>query len=84
MKGMNQLYKKKNLANISKEEHILVVSGVDDPVGEYSKGVKDLEAMYQKLGVKDVQLILYPNMRHEILNEDDKDQVIQDILDFIS
>ena len=84
MKGMNQLYKKKNLANISKEEHILIVSGVDDPVGEYSKGVKDLEAMYQKLGVKDVQLILYPNMRHEILNEDGKDQVIQDILDFIS
>jgi len=62
----------------------LIVSGVDDPVGEYSKGVKDLEAMYQKLGVKDVQLILYPNMRHEILNEDGKDQVIQDILDFIS
>lgn len=84
MDGMNQLYKKKNLKRISKDEHILVIAGSDDPVGACSKGPKSLEKMYKKLGVKDVRLAIFPHMRHEILNETDRDKVVKTILEFLA
>lgn len=82
--GLSQINKKKNLRNLSKDENILIVAGQDDPVGCYSKGPLALKDMYQKYGIKNVKAIIYPNMRHEILNEKDKDKVIQDILDFLA
>ena len=38
---------------------------------------------YKKLGITDVTLKLYPDMRHEILNEKDRDVVYNDILAWI-
>lgn len=84
MKGMNTLYKKENLNKISKKQPILIVSGEDDPVGANSKGPKSLEKMYKSLGVNDVNLILYPQMRHEILNEVDYKKPTSDIIEFLN
>lgn len=84
MGGLHELYKKKNLKKISKKEKILIIAGEDDPVGNMSKGPKSLRDMYQRLGVKDVSLVIYPHMRHEILNEEERDKVIKDILDFLN
>ncbi len=84
LRGMSVLWKKKSLANVSPDERILIISGTEDPVGRNGEGPKWLEATYRQLGVKDVKLILYPDMRHEILNEDDREKVFQDILAFIS
>ena len=83
MAGAKTLYKKENYSGIDVEKPILIVSGANDPVGEYSKGVKKLDAFYKKIGVKDVTTILYPEARHEILNETNKDEVYQDIADWI-
>ncbi len=83
MTGLHELYKKKNLKKISKKEKILIVAGNDDPVGANSKGPKSLKQMYRKLGVEDVTLILYPDMRHEILNEVERHKVIKDIIMFL-
>lgn len=83
MKGMAQLYKKKSLNNISKNEKILIVAGDSDPVGANAKGPKSLLDMYTKLGLKEVELIVYPHMRHEILNEDKKEDVYNDIKNFL-
>ena len=83
MYGLSSLYKKKNLMNISKDENILIVAGEDDPVGSFSKGPISLSMLYKKLGVKNVNVIIYKNMRHEILNEKQNQQVVDDILEFI-
>ena len=83
MTGLHELYKKKNLKKISKKEKILIVAGMEDPVGAFAKGPKSLKQMYRKLGVEDVSLILYPDMRHEILNEVERHKVIKDIIDFL-
>jgi alpha-beta hydrolase superfamily lysophospholipase len=82
--GMATLYQTKFKKQISKDEHIYLVSGADDPVGNCSKGVKALYQMYQDLGVKDVTLKIYPQMRHEVLNEDKRDEVIHDLDVFLS
>lgn len=69
--------------NIRKDLPILIVSGEEDPVGCYGKGV---EQVYESLiaeGVTDVSRKLYPDMRHEILNEIGREDVYADILDFL-
>ena len=84
LKGMKEIWKGKNLKKIHTTSHILIVSGEDDPVGQMGKGVRWLEKTYKvKLGISDTQLILYPHMRHEILNESEKEKVMNDILAFI-
>lgn len=61
---------------------ILLVSGEDDPVGDFGKGVKFAEEKYRHYG-KNVRTILYPNMSHEILNEIEKYRVYEDVLAFL-
>ena len=63
---------------------ILLISGEEDPVGNYGKGVR---TVYQKLcqaGARNVSLKLYPHMRHEVLNEIGRQDVYRDILTFLS
>lgn len=59
---------------------ILMVSGDDDPVGDYGRGVEKVYRRLLAAGGKDVTLKLYPADRHEILNEVDRDKVMADIL----
>ena len=82
LKGMNRLHKKKFLMKIRKDLGIFVISGSDDPVTNYSKDTYKLTEMYKKLGVKNVQMKVYQGLRHEILNEDSKEEVYKDIVNF--
>ena len=67
---------------ISDNLPILLISGEDDPVGNYSKGVKQVYSSLKKQN-KEVKLKLYKNCRHEILNDSCKHETISDILNFI-
>lgn len=79
---LSTLYKSKSLNNISKASPILLVSGACDPVGgKNHKLVDKLYALYQKLGLN-VSCKIFDDCRHEILNELNKDEVIECILDF--
>ena len=82
-KGMLFAQSQENLDKIPKDLPILVVSGENDPVGEFGKGPKTVAEIYKKTGIEDVALKLYPGDRHEILNELDKETVDQDILKWI-
>ncbi len=63
---------------------LFIVSGEDDPVGDYGKGVKKVYKKYKKAGVKDVRLKLYPGARHEILNDTCSRQACSDVLAFLT
>lgn len=82
MKGCNRIYRKKFLAKINKNLPIFIIAGDKDPVGANGKGPKKLAELYKKLGIKNVTLKLYKGLRHEILNEKEKDTVYNDILEF--
>jgi alpha-beta hydrolase superfamily lysophospholipase len=60
---------------------ILLVSGADDPVGNYGKGVNTVFGKLKKHGF-DAVSILYDGARHEILNDFTYEQVKNDILKF--
>jgi len=83
LKGNARLYKAKFLAKINPDVKVLIIAGKDDPVGAYGKGPKALAECYKDIGVKDVQLEIYENMRHEILNENDHDKVYNRIVEFL-
>ena len=59
---------------------VLLISGECDPVGEYGKGVKQVCADLKKTGHTDVSIKLYHDDRHEILNELDRETVMNDII----
>ena len=61
----------------------LVVSGEMDPVGAWGKGVRRVADRMRDAGVNDLTLKLYPNMRHEILNEIEHKTVWSDILEWL-
>ena len=63
---------------------ILLTSGEDDPVGNMGKGVKKVYEQLVKSGKYDTEIKLYPNMRHEILNETERNEVFADIVDWIN
>ena len=67
---------------MNKVKPILLVSGSDDPVGDYGKGVTKV---YDRLKAVDanVSIKLYEGYRHEILNDYCRDKVIADIKSFI-
>lgn len=76
--------KKLDERHIAKELPIFIISGEEDPVGEWGKGVKRLYDTYQKTGFSDVELKLYEGARHEVLNEINKEEVFLDIANWIS
>ncbi len=83
MRGMKDIWAKKSLSRISKEDDIFIIAGEEDPVGQNGKGPKWLHSTYKKLGIEKVELKLYKHMRHEIHNETDYMQVYEDIAAFI-
>ena len=72
------------LSNIKKmkELPILLLSGLDDPVGSKGNGVKKLENIYKKNNI-DVSLKLYEGKRHDLFHETNKLEVFNDILTYI-
>ena len=71
------------IAQIPSDLPVLIVSGGKDPVGHAGKDPQKLAEIYRKAGIRDVTCKIYPEDRHEILNELDKDVVDQDILTWI-
>jgi alpha-beta hydrolase superfamily lysophospholipase len=58
---------------------IYIFAGAADPVGLYGKGVRALCDRYRKYGVADVSLRLFDGGRHEMLNEINRDEVIDEL-----
>ena len=68
---------------MKKDLPILNVTGEEDPVGYYGKGVKAVYDGLLDAGCTNVSLKLYPYMRHEILNEVERETVYLDIENFL-
>lgn len=78
-----RIQKPENLEKIPKTLPVFMVSGSDDPVGEYGEGVRRAMRSMEEAGVKDIKLKLYEGDRHELLNETDREQVMKDIYDWM-
>lgn len=81
--GIRMIYNKTEIAQIRKDLPMLFVSGEDDPVGDFGKGVFKSAQIYTNSGIESVEVHMYENGRHEMLNELNSEEVISDILNWI-
>ncbi|OJF77715.1 MAG: hypothetical protein BKP49_01685 [Treponema sp. CETP13] len=81
--GLLAVHKAKAIANIPKKLPIYFIAGEADPVGDYTNTVKKLIEVYKQNGIENVQHSFYPGARHELLNETNRIEVMNDILHWI-
>lgn len=62
----------------------LLISGEMDPVGDYGKGVEQVYGWMREADLDDVTLKIYPQARHELTNELNREEVFADLLSWIS
>lgn len=72
-----------NLKKINSKLPIYIFAGGKDPVGKFGKGITKLYENYKKVGIENVEFKLYSGGRHEMLNEINKDEVINDTINWI-
>ena len=84
MKGLRDMWQPGKEANIPKNLPILIVSGNLDPVGGNTLAIMPLIERYKSYGIQDLTYKFYPEARHEILNEINRNEVQQDILDWLN
>lgn len=74
----------KHMKVLKKSMPILFVSGYNDPLGDYGKGILKLANIYRKAGLKNVKVNLYHNKRHEILFEKDYENIWEDLFKWLN
>lgn len=83
MGGLAYIGNAKHMASIDPKTPIFLLSGAEDPVGDRGKGVRKVAALFQKAGCQDLSIKLYPQGRHEMLNETNWEEVYGDVLTWL-
>jgi alpha-beta hydrolase superfamily lysophospholipase len=83
LRGGLKIWQPENEARIPDDLPMLVFSGALDPVGGNTQGVKAVVERYRANGVQDIRVKFYAGGRHEMLNETNRDEVHQDVVDWL-
>lgn len=75
---------KKLIQSTRKELPLYIISGEKDPVGGYGKEVHRFLSVLKKSGFTNFSSKLYPDCRHELLNELNREEVYEDISKWIA
>ena len=84
MSGLSLLARPEQLRKMDPDTPVYFFSGDRDPVGASGRGVEKVAGWFRSCGVKDVTVRLYPEGRHEMLNETNRSQVFQDTLEWLN
>lgn len=71
------------LAKIRAGLPLLILSGDADPLAGGGAALQLVAQRYRDAGLRDVELVLYPQARHELLNETNRDEVTARIVGFL-
>lgn len=72
------------LAGTPEDLPILVMAGQADPSSHRGKVVRQVCGLYSAVGVRDVSGRIYEGARHELLHETNRDQVVADLIGWLS
>jgi len=78
------IHRAEAMARINRSLPVYVSSGSADPVGDMGKSPTALVNAYRNLGIEDLEFVLYPGARHEILNETNREEVMDNLLSWIN
>jgi alpha-beta hydrolase superfamily lysophospholipase len=82
-KGLRAIHKSQSIDAIPKSLPIFVFGGSVDPVGNMSLSPTALIEAYKKHGIQDLEFIVYPEGRHEMLNELNREEVIENLYNWL-
>ena len=82
MGGLKAIASDHALRQIRDDLPILFTGGADDPVGG-QKGITDLVMHYARSGHSSLSTKIYPDGRHEMFNETNRDEFTADVLEWI-
>lgn len=80
MEGLQYIANKNNLKKMDPATPVYFFSGDKDPVGGNGEGVQKVVGFFREAGTEDLTLKLYPEGRHEMMNEINRDEVFTDLL----
>ena len=83
LSGLQQISKASNLVQIDPSLPLLIMGGECDPVSE-GKRLTDLANALRGAGNRQLQLNIYPQARHELFNETNRDNVVADVIEWIN
>ena len=79
LSGMQYTSNLKNIQKMNKKIPILLLSGDKDPVGDFGKGTIKTFDVFRKAGIENVDIRLYRDLRHDILHEECRRKIYNDI-----
>ncbi|MCD4741781.1 MAG: alpha/beta hydrolase [Desulfobacteraceae bacterium] len=82
LRGIKKINMPSNIQKTPKDLPVYLFSGTNDPVGDFTRGVKKVYKSYEKAGIKDLNIKYYENGRHEMLNETNREEVYKDLIDW--
>ena len=83
MYGFGYIAKPKNLRKMPSGIPVYIIAGEKDAAGFFGKAPRKIKELLNQYSGAKVDLNLYPGLRHEILNEKNREEVYQDVLDWI-
>ena len=83
LSGMQYTSNLKNIKKMNKKIPIFLLSGDKDPVGEFGKGVIKTFDILRKAGIENVDIKLYKDLRHDILHEENRNNIYADIYNWL-
>jgi alpha-beta hydrolase superfamily lysophospholipase len=82
--AITEIARPENRARVREDLPLYLFSGHRDPVNEQGAGLEALVAAYRQHGVRSIRFKLYPDARHEVFNELNRDEVCNDLLDWLN
>jgi alpha-beta hydrolase superfamily lysophospholipase len=83
-KALLFLKRRKSIRLIPTSLPVFFFSGQEDPVGDFGKSVRRVYEKYRQHGVQKLEMHLFPDGRHEMLNEINREEVMEKLYDWIN
>ena len=81
---IKEIESNKYFDEINKNIPILLLAGDKDPVGDFGRSVTKVYNRYLESGVKDIEIKLYKDGRHELLKDKNRYEVMDDITNWLN
>ena len=82
--GLRRMSDPDEIRKMRKDLPVLLISGAMDPVGAMGKEDEKAADSFRAAGLQDVRVRLYPEARHELFNELNRQEVYEDLAAWLS
>ncbi|MDR2159664.1 MAG: lysophospholipase [Treponema sp.] len=83
LRGLKTIHHAEAMERIPRDLPAYIFAGSADPVGDMGMSPTALVNAYRSMGMEDLEFVLYPEARHEMLNETHREEVTDNLLSWI-